>query len=156
MEPIRQFILQLPTFLPTIHATDDFATVLAHLIERWDWAIAAYRSYLSLPGDNRYIIISTLVFLAIAQGMRLIYSRMTAEQLRTLVDTVGPRVFTVVTAIPSFGVIIIPLMQILYISGSPFTAVGLVLAITVPVVILPLAVLCFQIVRMQGLNDAQA
>lgn len=135
---------------------DDFATVLVHLIERWDWAIAAYRSYLSLPGDNRYTIISTLVFLAIAQGMRLIYGRMTAEQLRTLVDTVGPCVFTVVTAIPCFGVIIIPLMQILCISGSPFIAVGLMLTIMVPVVILPLAVFCLQTARVQGLNDVQA
>ncbi|KAI6130784.1 hypothetical protein EDD16DRAFT_1027218 [Pisolithus croceorrhizus] len=68
---------------------------------------------------------------------------------------VGPRTFTVVTAVPSFGVIVIPIMQILWITRSPITALSLMLLITIPVVILPLAMLCFVRARTRRSDDGQ-
>ncbi|KAI6039551.1 hypothetical protein EDC04DRAFT_1700457 [Pisolithus marmoratus] len=141
MDIVRQFILQLQlhTFFPTIRATDNFEVALMRLTERWDWSIAAYRSYLSLPSENTRTIVCTLVFLAVAQGMRLLYGQLTAEQLRVLVDTVGPHTFSAVAAIPSIGVVIVSAMQISDIAGSPLIAVSLMLAIMVLIVILPVA-----------------
>ncbi|KAI6021126.1 hypothetical protein EDC04DRAFT_2734345 [Pisolithus marmoratus] len=156
MDLAHRLILLLPTFLPIIHTTDNFDVALVQLMERWDWAIAAYRSYLSLPMNNSFMVIFTLVFLAIAQGMRLLYSQLTAEQLRTLIDLVGPHTFAIVAAIPSCGVVIIPIMQILCISGSSITTASLMLAVTVPVVILPLMMLCFPKARSQRFDDGQA
>ncbi|KAI6039557.1 hypothetical protein EDC04DRAFT_1700839 [Pisolithus marmoratus] len=156
MDIIRQFVLQLHTFFPTMDATDDFEIALIRLMERWDWTIAAYRSYLTLSADNNYTIICTLVFLTIAQGMRLLYGQLSAGQLQTLVDVVGPRTFVVVAAMPSIGVIIIPIMQILWISRSPITAVCLTLVIVVPVVLLPLAMFYFAKARMRRPDAGQA
>ncbi|KAI6130787.1 hypothetical protein EDD16DRAFT_1541001 [Pisolithus croceorrhizus] len=110
MDFIRRFIMELHTFFPTIHPTDDFEVVLGRLMECLDWTIAAYRSYFSLTAGSNYTTVCTLVFLTITQGVRLLYSQLTAEQLQTLVEVVGPCTFTVVTAVPSFGVIVIPIM----------------------------------------------
>ncbi|KAI6161268.1 hypothetical protein EDD17DRAFT_1591142 [Pisolithus thermaeus] len=155
MDFVRRFILELPTLFLIMHSTDDLAVVLVRLTERWDWIIAAYRSYLGLPAGNDYTIVCTLVLLTITQGMRLLYSQLTAEQLQILLDMVGPRTFTVVTAVPSFGVIVIPIMQILWITRSPITALSLMLLITIPVVILPLAMLCFVRARTRRSDDGQ-
>lgn len=152
----RQFILELTTFFLTIRSTDDFEVALTRLTEHWDWTITAYRSYLSLPTGNDYTIVCTLVFLTITQGMRLLYSQLTAEQLQTLVDTVGPRTFTLVTAVPCFGVIVIPIVQILWIASSPITALSLMLLIAIPIIILPLATLCFLRARTRRSDDGQA
>ncbi|KAI6021120.1 hypothetical protein EDC04DRAFT_385434 [Pisolithus marmoratus] len=153
MDVVRQFFLRLSTSLPTIHTTDDFEVVLVQLMERWDWAVAALpqpackqcpydRFHARLPcGRTRDAFASC---------------QLTAEQLRILVDVVGPRTFAVVTAVPSFGVIIIPVMHILWISGSPIAAVSLMVAIMVPIVILPLAMLCFQNTRTRRSDDGQA
>lgn len=88
--------------------------------------------------------------------MRLLYGQLSAGQLQTLVDVVGPRTFVVVAAMPSIGVIIIPIMQILWISRSPITAVCLTLVIVVPVVLLPLAMFYFAKARMRPPDAGQA
>ncbi|KAI6106258.1 hypothetical protein EDD16DRAFT_1630645 [Pisolithus croceorrhizus] len=157
MNFIHQFILELLTSFLTVHSTDDLEVDLGHLRERWDWSITAYRSYLSFPvAGNNYTIVCTLAFLAITQGMHLLYNQLATEQLQTLVDMVGPRTFTTAAAVPSLGVITIPIMQILLVSRSPITALSLILVIVVPAIILPLAMLCFARVQMQQSDDSQA
>ncbi|KAI6100420.1 hypothetical protein EDD16DRAFT_1655360 [Pisolithus croceorrhizus] len=69
---------------------------------------------------------------------------------------VGPRAFTVVVVVPSLGVIVIPIMQILWIARSPITAFSLMLLIAVPLVILPLVISCCVRVRARQSDDSQA
>ncbi|KAI6027222.1 hypothetical protein EDC04DRAFT_165584 [Pisolithus marmoratus] len=58
MDLAIQFILQLTPFT-NIHAMDDYADVLAYLVEYWEWDIDAYRTYLKYALVTTYIAVTS-------------------------------------------------------------------------------------------------
>ncbi|KAI6027243.1 hypothetical protein EDC04DRAFT_166896 [Pisolithus marmoratus] len=139
MDLAIQFILQLTPFA-NIHAMDDYADVVAYLVEYWEWDIDAYRTYLNpnIRTDNEYIVLGALVCLTMAEWLHLRYSRLTAEELRERINAMGHRPFSILAAIPRFGIIIIRNFEIVVIADSPALACGLIVATMFPTLIFPL------------------
>ncbi|KAI6029886.1 hypothetical protein PISMIDRAFT_680704 [Pisolithus microcarpus 441] len=138
MDHIR-FMLQLTPFA-NMHAVDDYAHVLADLVECWKWDIDAYRAYLNpnIRADNTYIVLCALVFLIMAEWMYLRYSGLTSEELKERIYAIGRRTFAILAVIPRLGVIIIRNVEIVVIADSPALACGLIVASMFPSLIFPL------------------
>ncbi|KAI6148933.1 hypothetical protein BKA82DRAFT_4481497 [Pisolithus tinctorius] len=133
MDLAIQSILQLTPFA-NIHAIDDYAHVLAHLVEYWEWDIDVYRSYLNpnVHSDNTYIVLCALVFLTMAEWMHMLYGGLTPEELQERIYAMGHRTFAIFTAIPRLGVVIIRNMEIVVIADSPALACGFIVASMFP------------------------
>ncbi|KAI6141242.1 hypothetical protein BKA82DRAFT_28664 [Pisolithus tinctorius] len=139
MDLALQFILQL-TLFANLRAVDDYAHVLANLVEYWEWDIDAYRSYLNpnVRTDNTYIVLFALVFLTMAEWMHLLYGRLTPGELRDRIYAMGHRTFAIFAAIPHLGVLIIRNVEIIAIAGSPVLACGFIVASMFPALLFPL------------------
>ncbi|KIK11631.1 hypothetical protein PISMIDRAFT_690196 [Pisolithus microcarpus 441] len=154
MDLLIRFMLQLTPFA-SMHAVDDYAHVLANLVECWKWDVDAYRTYLkyaivtpcvaftpifspNIRANNPYVVLCALVFLVMAEWMRLCYSGLTSEEVKERIYAIGRRTFAILAVIPRLGVIIIRIVEIVVIADSPALACGLIVASMFPALIFPL------------------
>ncbi|KAI6141220.1 hypothetical protein BKA82DRAFT_936274 [Pisolithus tinctorius] len=144
MDPAIQFILKLTPFA-NIHAIDDHAHVLAHLVKYWEWDIDAVCHSFFLPNthtDNTYIVLCALVFLTMVEWMHLLYGGLTPNKLQECIHAMGCHTFAIFAAIPCLCMVIIHNMEIIMIADSPALACGFIVVSMFPTLISTDSVRC--------------
>ncbi|KAI6027259.1 hypothetical protein EDC04DRAFT_167621 [Pisolithus marmoratus] len=156
MDLAIQFILQLTPFA-NIHAMDDYADVLAYLVGYWEWDIDAYRTYLKYALVTTYIAVTSTLSMqpehshrqrihsALCTGvshhgrvLTLALQWIDSRGVAGAYQRYGSPYFSILAAIPRFGVVIIRNFEIVVIADSPALAFGLIVATMFPTLIFPL------------------
>ncbi|KAL4075100.1 hypothetical protein V8B97DRAFT_1867384, partial [Scleroderma yunnanense] len=128
-------------------ATDGFNDVPTHL-ERWDWAIDAYQSYLNASFlRSTTHTLCAIMLLTMAEMMRLHYARCPPEDLQVGAGGIGYHTVRIIFAIPVLGVIAICVIDIFTVSQSILLAICITIISTMPGGILPTVMYFFRRAR---------